>query len=206
MRSPLKTALFLPFLLAPGAQAQIYLCKDADGRTISSDRMIPECANRALREFDKSGRPRREIPPPLSAEQKRQLQIDAERRKAEESAAEEQRRNDRLLRTRYKSEADIEESRKRALAVSEDQLRNEKNAAAAAEKQRQVAQAEAEALKKRNAPVYPALQQRLDETDQALAASGKSIGEIEAEMAQINAKHDAALKRFRELNGEILAK
>jgi Domain of unknown function (DUF4124) len=38
------TPLALAWLLAPAAQAQIYSCKDATGRLITSDRPIPEMA------------------------------------------------------------------------------------------------------------------------------------------------------------------
>jgi hypothetical protein len=167
---------------------------------ITSDRPIPECADRAVRELDKSGRTRRDIPAPMTAEEKRRLQQEEERRKADEALAEEQRKSDRLLRARYKSEADIEEARKRALDQVDDRIKRDKAALAAAEKQQQQAQAEADALKKKNATVPTVLQHRIDDASQSVTATRKAIQGNEADVAEVNAKHDALLKRFRELN------
>lgn len=199
--SSLKTALFLSLALpVAGVQAQIYMCKDASGRTITSDRPIPECADRAVRELDKSGRTRRDIPAPMTAEEKRRLQQEEEKRKADEAAADEQRKSDRLLRARYKSEADIEEARKRALEQVDDRIKRDKAALAAAEKQQQQAQAEADALKKKNATVPTVLQHRIDDAAQTVATTRKAIQGNEADVAEVNAKHDALVRRFRELN------
>lgn len=199
--SSLKTALFLSLALPmAGVHAQIYMCKDADGRTITSDRPIPECADRAMRELDKGGRMRRDIPAPMTAEEKRRLQQEQERRKAEEASAEEQRRSDRLLRARFKSEADIEEARKRALEQVDDRIKRDKAALAAAEKQQQQAQSEADALKKKNATVPTVLQHRIDDAAQTAGATRKSLQGHEADIAEVNARHDAMLKRFREIS------
>ena len=63
-----KTWLFLFFVLLPWtAQAQFFQCKDASGRTLSSDRPIPECADRPVRELGRNGMLKREVPPPLTA-------------------------------------------------------------------------------------------------------------------------------------------
>ena len=94
----LKTAIVLPLLLMHAAvhAQKIYMCKDESGRTLTSDRPIPECEGRAIREFDKGGMVKRDIPPPPTAEQKRQMPIDDDKRKAEAEAADERRRADRL--------------------------------------------------------------------------------------------------------------
>lgn len=202
MRSALITLVFLPFALVHwSVHAQIYMCKDASGRTLTSDRPIPECADRSMRELDKQGRTRREIKPPMSAEEKRQLQLEEERRKAEEAAADERRREDRLLKARYRNEADVELARKRALEVVEEQARRERSSLAAAEKQQRKTQSEIDALKKKNVPVSKALQQRLDEDTNAVDSAMKKIQEYDAETAQINARFDATLRRYRELTG-----
>jgi hypothetical protein len=207
MRRSLKIALCFPLAFAHwSAHAQIYMCKDASGRTITSDRPIPECADRAVRELDKSGKTRREIPPPMTAEQKRELQLQQEKHKAEEAAADELKRSDRLLRARYRDEGDIETARKRALEIVEEQIKREKVTLAAAEKQQQQAQAEADSLRKKNTALSAALQHRLDDSAQSVGGSKKALQEYEAELGLINAKHDAALKRYRELATASAAK
>lgn len=200
MRSAFRTALYLSLFLAVGnAQAQIYMCKDAAGRTITSDRPIPECADRVIRELDAAGRTRREIRPPPTAEEKRQQALQEEKRKADELAADEQRRNDRLLRTRFRSEDDLDAARRQSIEVVEDQLKRERTRLATSEKQMQKTQAEIEALKKRNAPVPVSMQQQLDDELQSADDTMNKIQEHEAEIAQINAKYDAMLKRYREM-------
>lgn len=207
MRSAFRTALYLPLLLAAGsAHAQIYMCKDAAGRTITSDRPIPECADRVIRELDTAGRTRREIRPPPTAEEKRQKDLQEEKRKADELAADEQRRNDRLLRSRFRSEDDLNAARAQSIAVVEEQLKRERARLASSEKQQQRTQAEIESLKKRNAPVPVSMQQQLDDEAQSANDTMNKIQEHEAEIAQINAKYDAMLKRYREMAGVATGK
>ncbi len=200
MKCSLRIALFLPLILGHwGAQAQIYMCKDGSGRTITSDRPIPECADRAVRELDKNGTARREIPAPLTTEQKRQVQMDEEKRKTEEAAADEQKRNDRAIRLRYRSEADIDLAHKRSLEPVEEQIKREKMELATAKKQQQLAQTEVDTLTKKNAAVPTTVQRKLDDADHAVDGSKKLISDYEAEIAQINEKYAALLKRYREL-------
>lgn len=202
MRSAFRTALYLPlFLVVGNAHAQIYMCKDAAGRTITSDRPIPECADRVIRELDTAGRTRREIRPPPTAEEKRQQQLQEERRKADELASEEQRRNDRLLRSRFRSEDDLDAARTQSIEVVEEQLKRERARLAASEKQQQKTQAEIDSLKKRNSPVPVSMQQQLDDEAQSANDAMNKIQEYEAEIVQINAKYDAMLKRYREMAG-----
>lgn len=207
MKSSLRIALVFPLVLAgTGAHAQIFVCKDASGRTITSDRPIPECADRAMRELDKRGNTKREILPPMSAEEKRQQRLQEEKRKAQEAADDEQKRNDRLIRARYRSEADIDAARMRVIEPVDERIKRDRSELAAAEKQQQQAQADVDALKKKNAAVPAGLQHRLDGSAQAVADVKKQIQEHEAEIVQVNARFDATLMRYRELSGMATAK
>lgn len=207
MRISPGLALFFPLMLIlADSRAQIFMCKDAAGRTLTADRPIPECADRAIRELDNRGIVRREIPAPPTAEQKRQQRAEEEKREAEQVAAQEQQRSDRAIRLRYHSEADIEAARKRSLDPVQDKLQREKASLAAGQEQDQHARSEADAYKRRNAAVPPALQQRLEEAVQASAASQKVIEESREEIEQINARFDQTLQRYRELTQTTAAK
>lgn len=198
------SAVLCGMLVSCAAHAEIYMCKDASGRTLTSDRPIPECSDRALKVFGNNGIVRREIPAPLTAEQKRQKELDEEKRKAEVAAAEEQKRQDRALLARFKSEADIEAVRKRDQEMFHDQIKREQVSIAAAEKRLQ--EGRAEAAKHKDAKALPArLQQKIDESQQSIDDSKKLIAAHEAEIAQIGAKFDQTLKRFRELKGSTQA-
>lgn len=207
MRSPASIWFFLPLLLVHGSvQAQIYMCKDEKGRTITSDRPIPECIGRTIKEFDKKGIARREIPPPPTAEQKRQIELQEQKRKAEEIVAEEQKQSDRALRLRYRSEEDIETARKRSIEPVQEGLKRDMSLLSETEKQKQAAQIEAGAYKKKNAAIPADLQRKITQSDQTIGGLKKVIQEREAELAEINARFDESLKRYRRLNGVAAAR
>ena len=185
------------------AQAQrIYMCKDEAGHTLTSDRPIPECDGRAIREFDKNGMVRREIPAPLTPEQKRQQQFEDEKRKAEVAIAEDRKRQDRAILARYRSEADVEAARKQTLEMIQDQIKRDKVELVNAERQQKQVLADVDIYKRKNAPVPTGVKQRIEGAERVVDMANQSIREHEAEIGQINAKFDATLKRFRELMAE----
>ena len=181
------------------AQAQIFICKDASGRTITADRPMPECANRPMRELSRTGVVVREIQAPPTPEQMQQMRLLAEQRKADEAAAEEQRKSDRLLRLRYNSENDIELARQRALGVLKEQAKNDAVMLAAAEKNLKSVYGEVEMYRQKNPVLPPVPQRKLDDANEAVMNAQKNKREREAEMQKTNLQFDATLKRYREL-------
>jgi hypothetical protein len=203
MRDSVRCGLLLLLLMAHwSAQAQrIYMCKDASGRTITSDRPLPECAGRAVREYDRKGIPRRDVPAPPTAEQKQELQLQEEKRQVLELAAEEQKRRDRAIRFRYRNEGEIELARKRAVEGVQDQIKREMVVLAVAEKRLQGAQAVADSHRKKNEPVPAELQRGLSDTERTVRESKRLIADCEAEIVAINEKHDETVKRYRVVTG-----
>lgn len=199
----LATALTLG--LTCTAQAQIYMCKDANGRTLTSDRPIPECANRAVKELSKDGVVKREIPPPLTPEQIRQKKEAEDKKKAEEAAIAEQKRRDAAIMGAYQNEAQIEAERQRSVS----QLRNNINIAITtqnnAEQRRKALQTEADGLVKSGKPVPPPLKTRIDDSQRTINQESKNIAGMEDDMLKIKAKYDDLIKRFRAINGEPAA-
>lgn len=187
-------ALCLVLPLAAGAQ--IYVCKDASGRTLTSDRPIPECANRAMRELDRSGLVRREIAPPLTPQQKQERELQLERQRADAVLAEEQRLYDRALMTRYRNETDIQAARQRALDLLGDQMRIDTDALAVESKELKAAQALAAPGPTKTGA---AAQKRLDDAIRTVESRLNSIEQRSADIARTNGKFDQAVRRFREL-------
>lgn len=180
------------------AQAKIYVCKDAAGHTLTSDRPIAECSTRPMREMDRNGITRREIAAPLTADEKQKIEQDARTRRADDIAAVEQRRNDGAILSRFRSEDDIIESGRRNVAIVQENVKRETQVLAAAEKRQQAAEAELALLPSQaHRPAY--LRQRLEEADRAVSGSRRRLDDYEAEILQINTRTDATLKRFREL-------
>ena len=178
------------------ANAEIYMCKDASGRTFTADRPIPECADRSMRQLDASGITRREIAAPLTAEQKRARDVLEERRRVDKAAADEQRLYDNALTVRYRNEDDIALARARAVELLDDQMKIDTVALARENKEMKSAQALLAAAK----PVTLAADRRhLEDAVRAVESRLESISQRLAELDRMHLKFDQALKRFREL-------
>jgi hypothetical protein len=207
MRGSVRIWLLLPLMLAHwNAQAQIYMCKDASGRTITSDRPLMDCMGRAMREYDRKGNLRRDIPAPPTPEQKREMELQTEKRKQDELAADEQKRVDLAIRGRFHNEAEIEMARKRAVEGVRENVRRETGVLTLLEKRRQGSQAQADSYRKKNQAVPPDLQRSLDDAETGVRQSRKVIADHEAELTAINAKHDETLKRYRIISEGAAAK
>jgi hypothetical protein len=199
MKRTAKILFCLSVMLPMAVHAQIIMCKDASGKTYTSDRPIMECADRPIREFGKNGFLKREIPAPLTAEQRRQKQLEEEKRKAEEIALAEKKQADRALLARYRNEGDIEVARRRTLEIVQEQINRHADTLAVAEKRHQDVQSEiAQAKNKKDAP--PGLQRRLEESGKALGVEKQKRHAYEAELVKINQQYDATANRYRELN------
>lgn len=181
------------------SQAQIYMCKDAAGHTLTSDKPIPECADRKVREYGQHGEFKGEIAPPPTAEERRKQEEEEKRKKAAEAAAKEQIRADNALLARYHNEADIETARKRALSNIEDQRKREGAALAKNEEQLKQAQTEIEAYKKKQGKPTVELVRKADDLQNKVNISKKRTQDLDAEIARINANFDTTVKRFKEL-------
>lgn len=203
MKNTGKILWFLLLVLSPWtAQAQFFQCKDASGRTLTSDRPIPECADRPVRELGRNGMVRREVPAPLSAEERERKKQADDKRKAEAMAIEEKRKSDHLILERYGNEKGIEAARKRALDMNQDIIRRESATVAAAEKQLTQARAAMAPYKAKPATAPADLRGKLQEAEQAIKEGGKIIEDRKAEMVQINAKFNETLSRYREITGD----
>ena len=197
----LNPRLALLCLLSPAlalAQSNIYICKDAAGRTLSSDRPIAECSTQPMRVMDNSGITRREIAAPLTPEEKQKSEQEARARRAEELAVVEQRRNDTAILSRFHSEDEIKGAGRSNAAIVQENVKRETQVLAAAEKRQQAAESDLAQLPDKNArSAY--LRQRLEEADRAVNGSRRRLDDYEAEILQINTRTEATLTRFREL-------
>lgn len=202
MKGAVKILVFLSLMQAAYADAAIFMCRDASGRTLTSDRPIPECADRAIREYGNNGAVKRDISAPLTAEQKREKLLQEEKKKAELLAAEEQRKSDRALVSRYRSEDDIAQARKRDTSVVSEQIAQQKKALSNADKEWKETQAAIEAQKKRG-PVPAGLQYKLERAEQGARDLKLRLHESEVELMRVDAKYDLTLLRYREISRTV---
>lgn len=186
--------------IATMANAEIFMCKDAAGRTYTSDRPIPECAGQAVREYANSGMLKRRIAAPLTPDQQKEKQAQEEKKKAELLAQQEQRHADRALLARYHSENDIAHSRQRDAQRIGKQVEQQNAQLAIAEKEQRVAQTALNA--RMEAGTIPAdLKLRVTQAGQAVRTAQAELDDSKARLAEINRKYDLLLQRYRELSG-----
>ena len=199
MRGPFTFALALGLVLASGAaEAQkIYTCRDRNGHTLSSDRPIPECADRAMRELNPSGTVLREIAAPLTPEQQHQKEIDDRKKKLADEAARERRRRDQALLAAYSSEDKIDLARRRALADTEALNKSAEDHLVDLKKEKKAYAQESEFYKGKRVP--PILKRKIDDNDAAIADEEASLVQRRTDLERINQRYDDETKRFREL-------
>ncbi|MDP9109115.1 MAG: DUF4124 domain-containing protein [Pseudomonadota bacterium] len=195
-------AMMVALTLPGWVGAQIYVCKDSSGRTITADRPIPECAARPMRELGNNGVTRREIPAPLTPEQKQQRALEAERQRVENEAAMEVRRRDLAMLERFRNENEIHAAHKRAIEDIQQNIKQEAVALAVAEKQLKEAQTESDQRKSRpGAVLLPT--RKLEDARSAVATENDLIRQQKIHLLKVDTWFDETLKRYRELNGTI---
>lgn len=199
MQGAVKTLFLFSMFSATVAHAGIYMCKDATGRTLTSDRPIPECADRAMIEYGNNGVIKKEIPAPLTAEQKREKLAQQAKKKAADAAADEQKKSDRALLARFRSESEIEQARARASAPVYEQIAQQKTALAAAEKEWKTIQASAAAQKQASKP-SPASSDKLESAAQRVLDARMTLQDTQADLEQINVKYDQIVRRYRQIS------
>lgn len=198
MPAPRHLLIALALLAAvPLARAQLYVCTDARGRTITGDRPPPECADRSVRELRSDGSVRRVIEPPLTPEQKaaRDAEIKRQREEAEKQRA--QMRRDLALLETYASETEIEESRNRALGSRQQLIDRAVQRLAEHQREKKKLDNEAEFYAKRQMP--DKLKRAFDANATLTRSEQKIIDDVRADMDRVNGRFDAELKRWREL-------
>lgn len=186
-----------PVLAQQQPKGGIYTCVDARGRKLTSDRPIIECLDREQRVMNRDGSTRTVLPPSLTAEERAELE-ERERRKAQERAAQQDAiRRDRLLLSRYPTEADHQRAREAALDDVRASIRNSERRIAELEAERKPLLDEAEFYQGKTLP--PKLKQSLEFVEVAIDAHKTLIQNQQAELQRITQLYDQELERLRKL-------
>lgn len=195
-----RSRLLAATLLGLGSSAtgaQIFVCTDARGRTISADRPPVECGDRTIRELRADGSVRRLIEPPLTEAQKTARIEEEKQRKAEAEVRRQQMRRDLALLEAYASEQEIEQARDRQLANRQTLIERAQKRKADLERDRKKLDVEAEFYARREMPER--LKLSYETHAQLLRSEDKIIGDIQADIERLNERFDTELKRYREL-------
>jgi hypothetical protein len=177
----------------------IYICTDARGRKLTSDRPIPECADREQKLLNPSGTLNSKLAPPLSAQERQELDIKERAALEERAKAHEEKRRDRALLVRYPNLAVHEKERREAIL----QIGIVKHAAAIRveelNRQRTEINKELEFYKKDPRKIPASLRRQTDEMVQILAIQMRFISDQDDEIKRINARFDEELVRLKQL-------
>lgn len=202
---PLATAATVALTLLasgalPSARAQgIFVCTDAHGRRITSDRPIPECADREQRELSASGVVKRVIPGALSpAEQARaekQAEADAEQRARDR----EQQRKDRALLTRYTHQRQHDAEREKQLALVDASLVVIQNRAQELMQQAKGLQDEMEFYKSDPSKAPAWLKRRIADNAELQERQKQLAADQQEEKKRVHARFDEELARLKTL-------
>ena len=177
--------------------AGIYSCIDSQGRRLTADRPIPECAAKEQRVLNSDGSLRTIHPPSFTAEERAEREA-RERRLAEErTALADAGRRDRNMMKRYPNEASHQRAREAALdtvrlAIRASEIRLNELAS-----ERKPLLNEAEFYQGRQLP--PKLRQQLDANDASAGAQRSAAANQEAELVRVTRLYDAELERLRKL-------
>jgi len=196
-RAAALAALLATLLIAAPASAEMYVCTDASGRTITADRPPPECANLPVREMRADGSVRRVIEPPLTEEQRRERAEKARREYEAKEARRSQARRDIALMETYATEEEIDAMRQAALAGRQAVIERSKLRLKEFEIERTRLANEAEFYASRKMPHK--LERAIESNKALIQAEQRLISEMQVDMTRINSRFDAELQRFREL-------
>ncbi|MBC5784121.1 DUF4124 domain-containing protein [Ramlibacter sp. USB13] len=182
-----------------GAWAEgIYVCVDAKGRRLTSDRPIPECADREQKQMNPSGTLRRVVPPTPTATER--AEIDAREKKAaeEQQRSAEQKRVQKLLVARYPNQAAHDADRAKALQAIDGVIASARKRIVELAADRKKLDDESEFYKAPK-PLPAQLKRQLEDNDQQVAAQQRFIAAQEDEKKRIAARYDEELARLRQV-------
>jgi Domain of unknown function (DUF4124) len=181
------------------AWAQIYTCIDANGKKITSDRPIPECAEREQKELNSSGTVKRMVKPVMTVEEQRVFDDKQRAENEERSRIAEEKRKDRALLTRYPNRTSHDQERTEALTQVDDVIRAATKRIGELGNQRKDIDAQLEFYKKDPSKAPPSLRRQVDDNNNSVAVQKRFVIDQEGEKKRINARFDEELGKLKTL-------
>lgn len=191
----LAAMLAMPGIAAAAPKAPIYSCVDPSGKRLTSDRPIPECANREQRVLNADGSVKRVVQPNPTADEHAEAEARERQAVLERANRLEAIRRDRNLLARFPNEAAHQKARTAALDDIRKALRLSESRLALLAKERKPLLDEAEFYTGRALP--PKLRVQLDANDAATSAQREAAIGQEAELDRVNRLYDAELARLK---------
>lgn len=187
------------WLASAVAWGQIYACIDAKGRKLTSDRPIPECADREQKELNSSGTVKRTVKPVMTAEEQRAFEEKEKQATEERLRLNEEKRKDRALLTRFPNRPSHDKERADTLAQVDDVMKAAIKRIGELAAQRKEIDTELEFYKKNPAKIPLLLKRQIEDNDASMAVQKRFISDQEAEKKRTNARFDDELVRLKTL-------
>ena len=178
------------------AGSMIYSC-EINGKRITSDRPIPECASREQRVLNSDGSVREVRPPMPTADERAEIEARQQQEALARSQQREAVRRDRNLLQRFPTQAAHDKARVAALDDVRANLKISEDRLAVLQKERRPLTDEAEFYVGRQMPLR--LRQQLDANDASTEAQRNLLVNQQAEIVRINKRYDDELERLRKL-------
>ncbi len=197
-------ALLIGFYM-PAAMAQIYTCIDASGRKITSDRPITECLSKDQKELNPSGTLKRVVKPVKTVEEQRIADQKLKEEIEEKARAEEERRKNRALLSRYPNKAAHDKERMTALTQVDEVIQAAQKRIGELADQRKTINEELEFYKKDPSKTPASLRRQVEDNEKSIAVQRRFIGDQDDEKKRANARFDEELDRLRKLWAQATA-
>lgn len=193
----LLAALLMASGLAHAQQASgMYTCKDSRGRTLSSDRPIPECLDREQRQLRTTGGTLRTIGPAYSEVEIARREERARQEELEARLQADERRKERALLTRYPTAASHERERADALAQYDGVMAVARKHLAELASERGKIDEELEFYKSDVNSAPAALRRQFAANVRAVEAQNRFIADQSAERERVTARFDEERARL----------
>ena len=177
----------------------IYTCTDAKGHRLTSDRPIPECLDREQRELSQTGATKRILGASLTADERAREEAKQQQEAAIKAKANEERRKDRALISRYPSPRLHAEERGKQLAQVDEVIASIHLRTQDLQKQRETLNLEMEFYKNNPSKAPAWLVRRLEDNQQQQEGQLKLVAAQAQEKQRINARFDEELLRLKTL-------
>lgn len=180
-----------------GPVPEIYTCVDANGRKLTSDRWIADCADREQRILNPSGTVKTVLMPVPTALERQQLEAKKKGLQLVQAAQAEEKKRDRALLVRYPTPASHQKERQAALAQVASVRQASVGQILALQSERFKLGEEMAFYQSDPSKAPPKLRARLAEVDGSLAPLKRVDAEQAAEIDRINARFDAEAARLK---------
>lgn len=199
MPNAIRAGCALLCLLPMLCLADVYSCKDSAGQLLTSDRPIPECADKLVRVSKDNGVLINQIAPPLTPAQRQAAELQEQQRAKEASQKEYLLHEQRFMVAHYPDEQSIETARKTEIDGLEIRIATEKNNVEKSSATLEQTKAMLPGIPATNPLKINETKMKIADLTLGIQESNRLIQNYQKEEVKINQHYDATHKRYVEI-------